>query len=182
MAIAQWGDEAAVTGKLKAAQNRPMRILQIGNWPPPVCGWAMNLVALRAELASRGWECAVMNLNENRRVKSPDYIDVQDGLDYLRKTWRMVTRGYRRREHVIVSNVDQILIVSAIEAPGLKLPLIDRYLISAERGGVRPIVILNKSDLADLADYQWIVGLYTQLGYETLEPASVPTGLHADAH
>lgn len=80
----------------------------------------------------------------------------------------MVTRGYRRREHVIVSNVDQILIVSAIEAPGLKLPLIDRYLISAERGGVRPIVILNKSDLADLADYQWVVGLYTQLGYETL--------------
>ena len=80
----------------------------------------------------------------------------------------MVTRGYRRREHVIVSNVDQILIVSAIEAPGLKLPLIDRYLISAERGGVRPIIILNKADLADLADYQWVVGLYTQLGYETL--------------
>ena len=80
----------------------------------------------------------------------------------------MVTRGYRRREHIIVSNVDQILIVSAIEAPGLKLPLIDRYLISAEKGGVRPIIILNKADLADLADYQWVIGLYTQLGYETL--------------
>jgi ribosome biogenesis GTPase len=29
-----------------------------------------------------------------------------------------ITRGYRRREHIIASNIDQILIVSAFEAPG----------------------------------------------------------------
>jgi ribosome biogenesis GTPase len=69
---------------------------------------------------------------------------------------------------VIVSNVDQLLIVSALAEPGLKLPLIDRYLISAEKGGVRPIIVLNKSDLVDLAPYQWVIGLYTQLGYETI--------------
>jgi ribosome biogenesis GTPase len=79
----------------------------------------------------------------------------------------MVTRGYRHREHVLAANVDQLLIVSAFEAPGLKLPLIDRYLISAEKGGVRPVIVLNKADLIDLADYQWVIGLYTQLGYET---------------
>ncbi len=79
-----------------------------------------------------------------------------------------ITRRYQRREHIIASNVDQILIVSAIESPGVKLPLIDRYLISAEKGGVRPIIVLNKIDLADLADYQWIIGMYAQLGYETI--------------
>jgi len=79
-----------------------------------------------------------------------------------------ITRGYRRREHVIAANVDQVLIVSAFEEPGLKLPLVDRYLISAETGGVRPIIVLNKSDLVDLAPYQWVVGLYTQLGYEII--------------
>ncbi len=61
------------------------RILEIGNWPPPVCGWSMGLVGLRRELEARGWECRVMNLNENRRVSSPEYIDVQNGWDYLRK-------------------------------------------------------------------------------------------------
>ncbi len=86
-----------------------------------------------------------------------------------------ITRGYRRREHVIVSNVDQLLIVSALAEPGLKLPLIDRYLISAEKGGVRPIIVLNKSDLVDLAPYQWVIGLYTQLGYETI-PTSAADG------
>jgi ribosome biogenesis GTPase len=79
-----------------------------------------------------------------------------------------IVRGYRRHKHVLVSNVDKVLIVSALAEPGLKLPLIDRYLISAESGGVRPIIVLNKADLVDPALYQWVVGLYTQLGYETL--------------
>ena len=79
-----------------------------------------------------------------------------------------VTRGYRHREHVLAANIDRILVVSAFAEPGLKLPLVDRYLISAERGGVRPVIVLNKADLVDLADYQWVLGLYTQLGYETL--------------
>lgn len=70
------------------------KILQIGNWPPPLCGWAMGLVALRRELESRGWDCPVMNLNENRRVLSSEYIDVQNGWDYLRKVWSHVWRGY----------------------------------------------------------------------------------------
>ena len=79
-----------------------------------------------------------------------------------------ITRGYRRREHVLVAHVDQLLIISALAEPGLKLPLIDRYLISAETGGVRPIVVLNKADLVDPAPYQWVAGLYAQLGYETI--------------
>ena len=70
------------------------RILQIGNWPPPVCSWSMSLVGLRKELAARGWRCEVMNLNENRRVRNPEYIDVQSGWDYFRKVLARVAGGY----------------------------------------------------------------------------------------
>jgi glycosyltransferase involved in cell wall biosynthesis len=66
------------------------RILEIGNWAPPVCSWTMSLVGLRKELEARDWDCRVMNLNENRRVRSPDYIDVQNGWDFLRKVLRAV--------------------------------------------------------------------------------------------
>jgi glycosyltransferase involved in cell wall biosynthesis len=69
------------------------RILEIGNWPPPVCSWSMSLVGLRKELEGRGWECRIMNLNENRRVPSPEYIDVQSGWDYLKKLVRCVLDG-----------------------------------------------------------------------------------------
>lgn len=70
------------------------RILEIGNWAPPVCSWSMSLVGLRKELEARGWDCQVMNLNENRRVRSPEYIDVQSGWDYFWKVTRLVWRGY----------------------------------------------------------------------------------------
>jgi glycosyltransferase involved in cell wall biosynthesis len=70
------------------------RILEIGNWPPPVCGWSMSLVGLRRELEARGWDCPVMNLNENRRVRSPEYIDVQNGWDYFQKVLWHMRRGY----------------------------------------------------------------------------------------
>ena len=80
----------------------------------------------------------------------------------------VITRGYRHRQHVIAANVDQVLVVSAFAEPGLKLNLIDRYLVSAEIGGVRPVIVLNKADLVDLAAHQWVIGLYVQLGYETL--------------
>lgn len=70
------------------------RILEIGNWPPPVCGWSMGLVGLRKELEARGWDCQVMNLNENRRVRSPEYMDVQSGWDYFCKVLARVWHGY----------------------------------------------------------------------------------------
>src|SRR5260370_10890154 len=53
----------------------------------------MSLVGVRKELEARGWECRVMNLNENRRVLHHDYIDVQSGWDYVRKLMRCVREG-----------------------------------------------------------------------------------------
>jgi glycosyltransferase involved in cell wall biosynthesis len=54
----------------------------------------MGLVGLRKEFEARGWDCAVMNLNENRRIRSSEYIDVQSGWDYFQKVLRHVWRGY----------------------------------------------------------------------------------------
>src|SRR5262249_5356796 len=59
---------------------------------------------------------------------------------------------------------DQVVIVMSLVEPDLKPHLIDRYLASAEQGGIAPILCLNKADLIDHADYQPLVGLYSQLG------------------
>jgi ribosome biogenesis GTPase len=80
----------------------------------------------------------------------------------------VITRGYRHRQHIIAANVETVLVVSAFAEPTLKLSLIDRYLLAAEIGGVRPVIVLNKADLVDLGPYQWVLGLYAQLGYETI--------------
>src|SRR3984885_1096554 len=82
------------------------RILEIGNWAPPVCSWTMSLVGLRKELDARSWDCGVMNLNENRRVRSPAYIDVQNGWDYLFKVVRAVREGCAIHTRVNAESTD----------------------------------------------------------------------------
>jgi ribosome biogenesis GTPase / thiamine phosphate phosphatase len=80
----------------------------------------------------------------------------------------ILTRASRGREHVLVANVDQVVIVIALKEPDLKQHLIDRYLASAAQGNIEPIVCLNKCDLIDPADAQPIIGYYSQLGIKTL--------------
>jgi ribosome biogenesis GTPase len=88
----------------------------------------------------------------------------------------LLTRASRGREHVLVANVDQVVFVVSLVEPELKPHLIDRYLASAEQGGIRPILCLNKADLVDPARYQPLVGLYSQLDVLTLL-TSASTGM-----
>jgi ribosome biogenesis GTPase len=90
-----------------------------------------------------------------------------------------LTRASRKREHVLVANVDQLVIVMALVEPALKPHLIDRYLASAEQGKISPILCLNKADLVDPAEFQPIVGFYSQLGIPTFL-TSATAGLGID--
>jgi len=87
----------------------------------------------------------------------------------------LLTRASRGREHVQVANVDQVVFVMSLVEPELKPHLIDRYLASAEQGGIRPVLCLNKADLVEPARYQPLIGMYSQLGIATLL-TSVPAG------
>lgn len=80
----------------------------------------------------------------------------------------LLTRASRGRQHVLVANVDQVVFVMSLVEPDLKPHLIDRYLASAEQGGIRAVLCLNKSDLIDPARYQPLVGMYSQLGVPAL--------------
>ncbi len=90
-----------------------------------------------------------------------------------------LTRASRKREHVLVANVDQLVIVMALAEPTLKPHLIDRYLASAEQGRISPILCLNKADLVDPAEFQPTVGFYSQLGIPTIL-TSIVTGMGID--
>ncbi|HEV3437451.1 MAG TPA: ribosome small subunit-dependent GTPase A, partial [Gemmata sp.] len=88
----------------------------------------------------------------------------------------VLTRSSRRREHVLVANVDQVAIVVSLVQPDLKPHLIDRYLAAAQQGKLKPVLCLNKADLADPVALQPLVGAYAQLGVPVLL-TSAKTGL-----
>ncbi len=75
-------------------------------------------------------------------------------------------RVSNRREHTVVANVDQVLIVASAEAP--KPHLVDRYIVSALHGQIAPIVCLNKIDLLSDEEVGAFVSVYAALGYDTL--------------
>lgn len=78
---------------------------------------------------------------------------------------RIVRRGPRRTvlrrtaddtdptERVVVANADQLLVVVALADPPPRTGLVDRTLIAAYTGGLRPILCLTKTDLAPAAPF-----------------------------
>ncbi|MCG8468181.1 MAG: ribosome small subunit-dependent GTPase A [Gemmatimonadetes bacterium] len=73
----------------------------------------------------------------------------------------------KRREQVIVANVDQVAIVVAATAPEPDLSMVDRLLALSELSELRPLLVLNKAELLGLAPE-------TELATARPEAASAP--------
>jgi len=91
----------------------------------------------------------------------------------------LLSRNSRGRQHILVTNVDQLLIVGSAAEPYLKPNLVDRFLASAHKTGLRPLICINKIDLVDPASLATLVGTYSQMGYRVLL-LSAATGLGID--
>ena len=89
----------------------------------------------------------------------------------------VISRTSRGRQHVIVANVDYLLIIASAAQPQLKLGLIDRFLLTAEQCEIEPIVVINKIDLVEIASLQQELGVFASLGYRVLV-TSAKTGLN----
>jgi ribosome biogenesis GTPase / thiamine phosphate phosphatase len=57
-----------------------------------------------------------------------------------------------RLERVVVANADQLVIVSALSDPPPRTGFIDRCLVAAYTGGLKPVLCLTKADLASPDD------------------------------
>lgn len=56
-------------------------------------------------------------------------------------------------ERIIVANADQMLVVVAAADPEPRARLVDRYLVAALDAGVRPLLVVTKTDLADPTEF-----------------------------
>jgi ribosome biogenesis GTPase len=91
----------------------------------------------------------------------------------------VINRTSKGRQHVIVANVDQLLIVGSAAEPNLKPNLIDRFVVTAEKSHMRAVVCINKVDLVNPADLEPLAGVYGQMGYQVLL-LSATTGFGID--
>ena len=137
--------------------------------------------------AGRRYECTVRGVvrtvarDARNAVVTGDrvlFLPTEEGqgvIERVEPRQGVLARGHQYKQHILVANITQsAIIVSAIDPP-LKPALIDRFLVSAAKGRVEPMIVLNKVDLVDLADLQPIIGLYARLGYRVV-PTSICTG------
>ena len=111
-------------------------------------------------------------------VVAGDYVTIQMGglgheesqavIVRVEPRKNQISRTSRKRQQIIVSNIDLALIVASAGEPTLKPNLIDRFLVSAEKAGIDPIIVINKIDLVPPEDLQPVVGVWTQLGYPVI--------------
>ena len=150
--------------------------------------------SVRDEKTGHVYDCAVrrilktLSTDQRNVVTAGDCVqfrpvansDLREGvIERVEPRRGSICRASRGRQHVLVTNVDQVLIVASAAEPRLKPHLIDRLLIAAEKMLVRPIICINKVDLVDRAGLQPLVGVYSRMGYRVLL-ASAATGFGID--
>jgi len=74
-------------------------------------------------------------------------------IDERRTLLRRSADDSDRVERVVVANADQMLIVVAAANPEPRVRLVDRYLVAAYDAGLKPMLCVTKSDLADPAPF-----------------------------
>lgn len=89
-------------------------------------------------------------------------------IERVEPRYGVLSRTSRGRQHVIVANVDQLIIVASAAEPYLKPNLIDRFLVSADKSRIRPLICINKVDLVEPASLQPLAGVYGRMGYDLL--------------
>ena len=88
-----------------------------------------------------------------------------------------------RQAHIIAANVDMAYIVVSLYFPEVKLPFLDRILVTCELYGIPATIVLSKTDMyrvEDPAGLAHFSEIYEGAGYPVIE-TSVVTGEGVDA-
>jgi ribosome biogenesis GTPase / thiamine phosphate phosphatase len=79
----------------------------------------------------------------------------------------LLYRSNAFKSKILASNVTQIVIVLATQ-PSFYEALLNRCLVAAEAANIKPLILLNKCDLADADNAKNKLQLYQELGYQVL--------------
>jgi len=87
----------------------------------------------------------------------------------------LLYRSNAFRSKMLAANVTQAVIVLAT-TPSFYEELLNRCLIAAEAASIKPLIVLNKCDIADATDALQKLQRYTDLGYQ-VQPLSAKTDI-----
>lgn len=109
------------------------------------------------------FECKIREVLKKQKLKivTGDFVEFEDGV---------ISKILPRKTYIprpAVSNVDQIVVVTALKHPDLDFHQLNRYISLAKYYKIPVILCFNKEDLGlDESSQDKIVSIYSSLGYE----------------
>ncbi|HJL88270.1 MAG: ribosome small subunit-dependent GTPase A [SAR324 cluster bacterium] len=95
-------------------------------------------------------------------------------LERLPRRTELTRRAADRSEaQVLVSNAETLIIVSAMKRPAFRYGVIDRLIAVGLQGGLTPVILFNKSDLAEAEELEIPTRLYRGIGYRVIQTSVV---------
>lgn len=104
---------------------------------------------------------------ENEVENSATITTIHDRRNYITRR----SPHNRRYQHIVASNLDQLLLIATLRDPRTSQGFIDRFLIASEMYGVPAVLVFNKADLyrekenALFSEWQ---SIYENVGYRVL--------------
>jgi ribosome biogenesis GTPase len=137
-----------------------------------------NSISLFVEHAADPVEATVRGALRGRKKALGNVVVVGDRVRWERESERIVvheveprTNVFSRRasgnqpvEQTVAVNLDQVVVVAAIEDPPFREGFADRVLAQAEHAGIPSLLALNKIDLASTAEVDSILDAYAHAG------------------
>lgn len=156
-------DESCRAGRVLSVHGLTCRVLDESAGGMYTCAVRRLLKTLSTD------QRHVVAAGDRVRFRSVPGSGVSEGIiERVEPRHGSLCRATRGRQQILVTNVDQVLIVSSAAEPRLKPNLIDRMLIASEKAAVTPVICINKVDLTDRAELQPLVGVYSRMGYRVL--------------
>lgn len=135
------------------------------------------------EIAGEPWQCELRGRLKGgiRRTTSPviagDWVEVSplgprngiiEAIQPRYSHFSRATSGSRPYEQIIAVNLDQLVVVAAVCQPVLRTGFIDRAVVMGLKGGMQPVICINKVDLDPEGKGRAIGQVYRDLGYTVL--------------
>lgn len=117
------------------------------------------------------FECKAKGIFRKEKIKPlvGDNVEMEL-LDAQEKTGNIISILPRRNELIrpSVANIDQALVIFAVEKPKPNFNLLDRFLIMMEQRQIETIICFNKRDLVNSQELDILRAIYEPCGYQVL--------------
>lgn len=96
-------------------------------------------------------------------TREPAHV-VVEAVEPRRNAFSRRAAGERAEEQVVAANLDQVVMVAALDDPPFRPGLVDRVLAQAEHAGIPSRLVLNKTDLGSREESAAILEAYRLAG------------------